>query len=245
MCRWWVYLRRRSRTVTAGLTGVVRGTSRLRGGIEDSAGREAGEVSGLLGRGGKGHCRGSLAAVSEAGVVAEEENFISPPAEGDEWTAENDAVLVAVLDGFADHAGCGIGESPEESPGVEGGVAEELVDGTVVFVAALLDVEVLNALTFIDGGVSVGLKVELVDRFDGDGGPDEAGIAVASGTHEGNAVDVDVGGGPAAAGAVDDADVGGGIAVGVVALNAGHEEGEVSSAALVGLPVSSHLDGKG
>ncbi len=35
-----------------------------------------------------------------------------------------------------------------------------------------------------------------------------------------------------------------GVAVGVVALNAGHEEGKVGGAALVGIAVGTHLDGQ-
>src|SRR5438445_2638118 len=114
----------------------------------------------------------------------------------------------------------------------------------MVFGAALLDVVVLNALAFVNGRVAVGLDLELIDCIDRDGGPHIARVAIAAGTHERNAVDVNGSDGAAAAGAVDDAGVGGGVAVGVVGLHAGHEEGEVGGAALVGLAIGAHLDGK-
>ena len=101
----------------------------------------------------------------------------------------------------------------------------------MVLVAALLDGVVLNALAFVDGGVAAGLNLELVDRIDRDRGPDVTRVAVAAGAHKGKTVDVDGADGTAAAGAIDDAGVGRGVAVGVVALYTGHEEGEVSGAA--------------
>ena len=130
----------------------------------------------------------------------------------------------------------GLGFGAEESPGVEGRIAEELVHGSVILDAALLDAVVLNSLAFIDGGVSAGLHLELVDRIDRDGGPDVARVAIASGAHERNAVDIHRRDGAAAARSIDDSGVGGGVAGGVVALHARHQEREVGGAALVGLP---------
>ena len=46
----------------------------------------------------------------------------------------------------------------------------------------------------------------------------------------------------AAARAVDDTGVGRGVAGGLIALHAGHEEREVGGAALVGVAIGAHLD---
>src|ERR1700689_3990021 len=127
-----------------------------------------------------------------------------------------------MLDGLGGKSSCRVGYLAEPTPGIEGGVAEELVDGAVVLVAAVLDGVVHEALAFIHGPVADGLHLELIDRIDGDRGPNIAGIAVAAGADEGNAIDVNIGDGAAAAGSIDDAGVGSGVAVGLVALHAGH-----------------------
>jgi hypothetical protein len=90
-----------------------------------------------------------------------------------------------MLDGLDWLAGGGIGNGAEEAPCVEGSVAEELVDGTVIFVAASFDGVVLNALAFVDGLIAAGLHVELIDSVDRDGGPDVARVAVATSADKG------------------------------------------------------------
>ncbi len=130
----------------------------------------------------------------------------------------------------------------EEAPSIQRSVTEELVDGAVKLIAALLDGVVLNALAFVDGRVAAGLDLELIDCVNRDSCPHKAGITVAASADKGDAVDVDVRHSTLGAGAVHDAGVGGGVTGGVVALHAGHEEGKVSRATLVGLAVGSHFD---
>ena len=59
-----------------------------------------------------------MAGVSESAVVAEEEDLLAPGADGDEWAAEVDAVLVAVLDGLGGLAGGGIVLAGPKNPQV-------------------------------------------------------------------------------------------------------------------------------
>src|ERR1700733_1236473 len=132
-----------------------------------------------------------------------------------------------MLDGLGGKSSCRVGYLAEPTPGIEGGVAEELVDGAVVLVAAVLDGVVHEALAFIHGPVANGLYLELIDSIDGDCGPNIARIAVAAGADKRNAIDVNIGDGAAAAGAVDDTGVGGGVSVGLVALYTGHQISEV------------------
>src|SRR5208282_3499991 len=177
---------------------IERGAGGFSTGVVDGDAVRA-KVAGLLRAGRDPHWRRRGAGVAEPVVVGEEEQFLLQRAEGNERTTEDDAVFIVVLNRLDGQASCNVGNLTEPTPGIEGGVAEELVDGTVELVAAVLNRVVHEALAFIHGPVAYGLHLELIDSIDGNCGPNIAWIAVAAGTDKGNAIDIDIGYGAAAA----------------------------------------------
>ena len=121
----------------------------------------------------------------------------------------------------------------EEAPGIQSSIAEELVDRTVILVTTRFHGVVLNSLALINGRVAARLHVELIHCIDRNRSPYIAGVAIAAGANKRKTVDIHVRDRATAAGAVHNTGVRRRVAVGVVALHAGHQEGEVCRTALV------------
>src|ERR1035441_2069594 len=97
-------------------------------------------------------------------VIREKINLVLQSPERNERTTKVDAVFVAVFDRLHQFSRAAQLERFEESPGIKRGVSEELIHGGVIVRAALLDRVVHHALAFIDGRVTAGLQLQLVNR---------------------------------------------------------------------------------
>ena len=79
------------------------------------------------------------AAVAEASVVSEEEELVFERTDRNEWTAEVDAVFVALLNRLYRQASDSVRRLAPEAPCVERGIAEELIKRAMQVRGSLLD----------------------------------------------------------------------------------------------------------
>src|SRR5580700_6476647 len=118
-----------------------------------------------------------------------------------------------------------------ESPGIERGVAEILIERTMKSIGAALQIKILHALALINRGVAGGLDLQLIDCIHRNCRPDKPIVTLLRDIKKWNALDIYGRRAAFTSRSVNRACVVGQVIVGFIVLHARHEKHIIAGAA--------------